>query len=128
MELERLQSWLRTYPGWENATTAGSIELFPLGYEELWRKEDILGNLRLGCRYRFTLCRRAAGNREANAQWLVDFQSWVRQQSALGYAPSFGDDPAFARIQALQGSFKEGGQVCTAAVTLVVDFVKEYAK
>lgn len=128
MELERLQNWLRTYPGWEEVTLVGSIELLPLECEEHWRKEDILGNLRLGVRHRFALSWRAAGNREANVKWLLDFQEWVQRQNALGYAPRFGDDPMLSRIQALQGTLKEGGQVCIYTVTLAVDFVKEYLR
>ncbi len=127
MELERLQNWLRTYPGWEDTATVGSIELFPLGYEELWRKADALGDLRLGGRYRFALYWRAAGSREENDRLVLDFQNWVWQQSAAGLAPAFGDVPDKEWLQARNGSLKENAPVSTYTVTLVADFVKRYA-
>ena len=85
----------------------------------------MLGNLQIVCRYRFDLYRRTAG--ENNAQWLLDFQDWVQQQSVDGQAPYFGDVPAEERLRAEKGTLKEGGQASTYLVTLTAEFVRTYA-
>jgi len=130
--LEKLQKWLKTYPAWEDTllvdfteATPGNAGLFPKGLEEIGRREDVLGNLQIVCRYRFDLYRRTAGRN--NAQWLLDFQDWVQQQSADGQAPYFGDVPGEERLRAEKGTLKEGGQEVTYLVTLTAEFVRAYA-
>ena len=136
-DLERLRQWLLTYPNWEDSLQVdfteaqpGNAGLFPAGMEETGRREDVLGNLQIDCRYRFHLYRHAAGQDDgtANAQWLLEFQNWVQQQSAAGLAPHFGDIPARERLQAQKGSLKETSQVGTGTytVTLIADFMKVY--
>ncbi len=134
-DLEKLRAWLLTYPKWEDTLfvdftehAAGNTGLFPAGLEETGRREDVLGNLQVSCRYRFSLYRQTPGQADgtANAQWLLDFQSWVQQQSAAGLTPHFGDVPARERMQAQKGTLKEASQTGTYTVTLIADFMKVY--
>lgn len=106
----------------------GNAGLFPKGLEEISRREDVLGNLQVTCRYRFALYRQTAGQGDgtADAQWLLDFQNWVQQQSAAGLAPHFGDVPARERLQAQQGALQAASQTGTYVVTLIADFMKVY--
>lgn len=130
--LEKMQQWLQTYPGWQDTLqidltepAPGNAGLFCEGLEERARQADILGNLQITCRYRFTLYRRV-GRDSDEAQWLLDFQNWVQQQSALGLAPHFGDIPRLEQIQAQKGTLKDRGQTGLYAVTLTADFTKVY--
>ena len=134
-DLERVRQWIMTYPQWEDTLTVDFVEtgtgkagLFPLGLEERERREDVLGNVQVACRYHFALYRRTQGQQDctANAQWLLAFQNWVQQQSVAGLAPHFGDMPARERIQAQKGTLKERAQTGTYTVTLIADFIKVY--
>ena len=94
--LEQVAVWVKSYPGWGGAPLAvdntapapGSCGLFPLGEEELERKEDVLGNARIRYRRTFSL-RRVAVRGEQAAKWLMDFGHWARTAPppALGQAP-----------------------------------------
>lgn len=136
-DLEKLRQWLLTYPNWKGTLQVdfmeagpGNAGLFPAGLEELRRREDVLGNPEIDCRYRFALHRKTAGQQDGNedAQWLLDFQHWVQRQSATGAAPHFGDVPSRERISAQKGMLKtvERTGICLYTVTLVADFVKTY--
>ncbi len=134
-DLEKMRAFLQTYPAWEDSlqidfteAAPGNAGLFPGGLEELSRREDVLGNLQIDCRYRFTLYRHTAGQVDGtqNAQWLLDLQNWVQQQSAAGLTPHFGDVPARERLQAQKGTLQERTQTGTYAVTLIADFMKIY--
>lgn len=134
-DLEKLRRWLLTYPAWEDSlqvdfteSVPGSAALFPGGLEERSRREDVLGNLQVDCRYRFTLCRKTAGQCDGadNAQWLLDFQNWVQQQSAAGLTPHFGDVPSRERMQAEKGALQTASETGTYTVTLIADFMKVY--
>lgn len=134
-DLEKMQQWLQSYPGWEENLAVNFVEaepgntgLFPTGPEEVSRQQDVLGNLKITCRYRFTLYRRTAGRTDSayNAQWLLDFQHWVQQQSAAGLAPCFGDVPEQERIYAKGGALQKASLTGVYAVTLVADFMKVY--
>ena len=137
-DLTTLSSWLLTFPGWDEGwvlhtdRTEAEPEntgLFPLGAEELSRREDVLGNVTVRCRYRFYLYRVAQqSDPQANARWLLEFQQWVQQQSAIGAAPRFGDDPKAERLRAEKGKLSEASQTGTGTyvVTLTAEFVKVY--
>ena len=132
-DLEKMQRWLQTYPGWQDILqvdctdpATGNSGLFCEGLEERSRQADILGNLQIGCRYRFTLYRRA--DRDGDARWLLDFQNWVQTQSAMGLAPCFGDVSHLEQLQAQKGSLKERGQTALYAVTLIADFTRVYER
>ena len=136
--LQKVKQWLLTYPGWgdtqlyvdylEAAPCNGG--LYPQGLEERSRRVDMLGNVKISCRYRFALYRMTAGqlNGEENARWLLDFQQWVQQQSVAGLAPKFGDVAADEQIRAEKGQLREASQAGTGTyqVILIADFIKLY--
>ncbi len=136
--MQTLQAWLQTFPLWEDTPIhveyltgiPGEISLFPQGQEILSQREDVLGNRYLSCRCGFILYRVAVGQQDQreNAQWLLAFQDWVRQQNGAGLAPKFGDVPRDSRIRAEKGQLsvrKKSG--CTVhAVMLTADFTKLY--
>lgn len=136
-ELEKLKQWLETWSGWQGALQVDYTQeapvacgLFPLGVEERFRRRDVTGTVTVGCRCRFLLCRvcpgQAAG--QANAQWLLELQSWVREQSSLGLAPVFGDDPEQEQLRAEQGRLKDADQTGTGVYTvqLTAEYIKRY--
>ena len=137
-DLEKMVQWLKTYPGWQDMPlTIDYTEpqpvnggLFPLGMEILSRREDVLGNAWLHCRSRFTLFRSCSGQADntENAQWLLDFQNWVLECSALHRTPRFGDVPEREHLHAEKGRLKEASQTGTGlyAVTLTAEYVKKY--
>lgn len=135
-DLEKMQTWLQTYPGWEDTlqvdfleAVPGNAGLFPQGLEIRARQADVLGNQQVSCRYRFTLYRQKPGQEDSaeDAQWLLDFQTWVQQQSVAGLAPRFGDLPEQELMQAQKGTLHQSGQTKVYAVTLIADFVRQYA-
>ena len=136
--LTKLRNWLQNFPGWDDSwelhtdyldAKPGNSGLYPLGGEEISRREDVLGNVTVQCRYRFYLFRMTQQSDPlANAQWLLEFQEWVRQQSATGAAPQFGDDPKQERLRAEKGKLSEVSQTGTGTyvVTLTAEFIKQY--
>ena len=110
--------------------------IFPSGLVEVKREVDILGDVTVTNQYNFGLYyvfEKAPGDdigASANADWLMDFQEWVQEQSARGLAPVFGDVPRLERITAqngeMLGSQDEG--LAVYAVQLSVLFVKEFQK
>ena len=133
-ELEKLRQWLLTFPGLGRELTVdylgagpGSTGLFPAGLEETSRREDLLGNVQVACRYQFTLYRRMAPGQDS-AQWFLDFQNWVQQQSVAGLAPRFGDVPDEEWLLAQKGKSKElsASGIGTCAVTLTAEFIRNY--
>lgn len=137
-DLEKLRQWLLTYPQWEEGgpmyidytDAVPGLGLYPAGLEELSRQEDVLGNVTVKCRYHFALYRRTAAQEDKtkDAQWLLEFQRWVQQQSIMGLAPRFGDMPGAEQIRAQKGKLKEASQagMATYAVTITADFTKIY--
>ena len=63
-----------------------------------------------------------------NADWIMDFQRWVQDQSITGKAPTFGSDPSSERIQAQNGVLYAADEEGTATymVQLSVNFTKYY--
>lgn len=138
-DLEKLRQWVMSFPRWEDESllyidytgaVPGNVGLYPAGLEEVSRTEDVLGNVTVLCRYRFSLYRVSSGQEDGtiNALWLMDFQNWVRDQSLRGLAPAFGDDPAKEQIRAEKGRLKNGSQTGTGVycVELTAEFVKVY--
>ena len=97
---------------------------FQKGLQEVNRTEDLVGNVKVHCRYRFVLRCMVL----EDSAWLPVFQDWVQQQSALRLIPVLGDVPAEEQVQALDGKLLErsqpGTRVCEVA--LVADFIKIY--
>ena len=138
-DLEKLKTWLATYPGWEDdkpffvddaAPKPGCVGLFPQGLEQVSLRRDITGGQKAACRYRFYLYRASAleENQEENARWLLDFQNWVEAQSAGGLAPRFGDLPQEERLRAEGGSLRKTGKLGSGlyALTLTAEFTRIY--
>ena len=98
--LERVRQWVKGFPQWEEGNllyidftdgVPGSSGLYPGGLEVVSAKADVLGGVKMTCRYHFCLYR--VGNAEGSgrdAAWLLAFQNWVLEQSALGLAPRVG--------------------------------------
>ena len=130
--LEKMTKWLQTFPLWEDSiqidyvdACPGSTGLYPKGLTEVSRREDVLGNLTVGCRLDMIL-RKNAGRSEENAGWLLQFQNWVMEQDRLGLSPKFGDDPKLERIRASEGQLQSHAQVGSALYTvkLLAEFTR----
>lgn len=129
--LEQLRQWLVTFPQWnEGELTVDHTEaqpcnsgLFVQGMEELERKQDITGNIRVRNRCSFSLHRVAGADMQENARWLLQLQQWIQQQSLLGIAPSVGQDQI---IRAEKGSLSrtDPGGAAEYKVNITVDFTQ----
>lgn len=93
--LKKVASWVTSFPQWgdqplsvdHTPPTPGTCGLFPIGEEELDRREDVVGNVH--CRYRQEyLLRRVALRGENAAAWLLSFGRWVKTAPA----PALGQD------------------------------------
>lgn len=142
-DLEKLRNWIQTYPNHEKIA-AFSVDLVdqipfkgsiaPSGLVEITRSEDILGNVTVNNQYNFGLYyafrKDPEDDMEAtkNAEWLMDFQKWIQEQSVLRKTPVFGDDPLKERISAQNGSIYDATEDGTAIymVHLSVSFTKIY--
>lgn len=134
--IQTLLDWLKTYPEWTDehifvdSTHAmpGNVGLYPMGMEQFSVKEDVLGNVTVRNRNRFRLYRVSAAQAEEwdGARWIERFQNWVQQQSLLGLAPRFGDDPRTERIIAHSGKLHSTDRVGTVRYT--VELTVEYEK
>ena len=142
-DLEKLRNWIQTYPNHEKIA-AFSVDLVdqipfkgsiaPSGLVEITRSEDILGNVTINNQYNFGLYyafrKDPEDDMEAtkNAEWLMDFQKWIQEQSVLRKTPVFGDDPLKERISAQNGSIYDATEDGTAIymVHLSVSFTKIY--
>ena len=141
--LEKIREFVSSYPGadilqefrvdfTDQIPANGGI--FPAGLVEVKRTTDILGDVTVTNQYNFGLYyvfEKAPGDdigAAANADWLMDFQAWVQEQSALGRAPVFGDVPRLERISAQNGVLYEAQDEGLAmyAVQLSVLFIKEF--
>ena len=65
-----------------------------------------------------------------NAEWQMDFQEWVQEQSVLHLAPTFGDEPRTERITAQSGAIYSTDDEGTAvyAIQISASFKKNYRK
>lgn len=139
MEPEAMAAWLQCWPGWKQGTklyvdhtdtVPGNCGLFPGGAEEVGRMTDVLGNVTVLCRERFTLYRTAEETEDGgeNASWVHELQGWIGRQSIRGLAPVFGDDPRRSVIRAEKGRLYKSRQTgCTLyAVDITAEFIKYY--
>lgn len=142
-DLEKIKAWIATYPGYDilnnfsvdytdKIPSNGGI--FPAGLVEVARIRDILGNTTVNNQYNFGLYyvfQKDPGDDAGaliNADWLMDFQLWVQEQSVKGLAPTFGDEPRTEKIQAQNGVLYAADEEGTATymVQLSVNFTKYY--
>lgn len=142
-DLEKIRQWLLTYPGigrlqglkvdyYSAQPDNGSID--PSGLIEISRKEDILGNTTVENQYNFALyfvLAKAPEDDEGaveNADWIMDFQRWVQEQSIRRLAPTFGDEPKSETIKAQNGKVEAADEEGTGIymVQLSINFTKIY--
>lgn len=101
---------------------------------EVSRKRDIVGNTTITNQYNFGLYyvfEKAPNDDEGaakNADWIVDLQEWVQEQSVTGAAPVFGDDPREEQITAQNGTLLQTDEEGTGVyvVQLSVRFIKKF--
>ena len=148
-DLQKVKDWLKTYPG--TAAKPGfpddefyidfthndpaNAGLFPHGIQEIGRRSDICGNTTVSCQYNFTLVpvfTKVAREHEIatqNAEWMMDFQQWIQEQSIRTQAPVFGDiDTDSEVIRAQNGMYlndRDNG-VGAYTVVLTIQFKKYY--
>lgn len=140
--LKKLREWLATYQGFDilaqfqvdytNQIPANG-GVFPSGLVEIQRRKDIFGNVTISDQYNFGLYYvfEKAPNDDVgatlNADWIMDFQTWVQEQSAAGTAPVFGDVPRDERITAQNGVLYEATNegLATYMVQLSIQFTKK---
>lgn len=141
--LEKIRDFVKSYPGSDifldfHVDYTDQIPfnggVFPSGLVEVSRKKDILGNATVTNQYNFGLYyvfEKSPGDdagAEVNANWVMDFQEWVQEQSIIGAAPIFGDDPKSEKIIAQNGVLYDADEEGTAMymVQLSVQFIKNY--
>lgn len=141
--LEKMRDFVASYPDadifekfsidyTDNVPDNGG--LFPTGLVEVSRTKDLLGNVTVRNQYNFalyTLFTKSPGDDMGatyNAEWVMGFQEWVQQQSALGLAPQFGDIAREEEITAENGQVHSADNEGTAlyAVQISVRFTKEF--
>ena len=142
-DLDRLRVWLRKCPNadafqnWKIDYTdqlPGTFGVFPAGLVENSRREDILGNITVENQYNFSIYLifpKAPGDDTAaqfNADWVMEFQHWVQEQSARHFAPTFGDDPLHERIRAQNGALytAEASGLAMYMIQISATFSKNY--
>lgn len=141
--LEKIRKWLATFPG-NDCLQSLQVDYFspepengsiaPSGLTEISRTKDILGNITVENQYNFGLYfvfAKALKDDEGatqNADWVMELQEWIQEQSVMGKAPVFGDEPKEEWIQAQNGSIFDVTQEGTAEymVQLSVNFIKKY--
>lgn len=143
--LTKIREWLATFPGNDRleslqvdyvSAEPGSGSIAPSGLIEISRIEDILGNITVENQYNFGLYYVFAKSTDddegstQNADWMMDLQEWVQEQSITGAAPRFGEEPAAEKIKAQNGSIYGANEEGTAIymVQLSINFIKKYVK
>ena len=126
--LEKVAAWLESFPLWDGekltidsiGPAPGSLGLFPMGVEEISRREDVLGNLETVNRLTLKLCRVSNGNSALAAHWLLALQDWVNRKNGAGQIPRLGDLPGRAAITAQHGLLASPAQTGTGRYELII--------
>lgn len=129
--LQKLKSWLSSCPflaggiGVNHTDAAvGSAGLYPLGYEEVEVREDVLGNRIVTCRERFRLYQVTAMDMaEPEGERLMALQNWVREQALTKQTPQFGDVPGQEWIRAEKGTLSSVSRLGTGKFTVQITVV-----
>lgn len=141
--LQKIRDWLKSFPKIGEAIDLcvdyyadqpENSSIAPSGLLEVSRKVDILGNITVENQYNFALYfvfPKSPGDdvgATKNAEWLLDFQNWVQQQSVCRLAPAFGDDPKAETIKAQNGEISYAGPegIAMYSVLLSVNFIKKH--
>lgn len=142
--LNKIRNWIKTFPkygkvqdlkvDYYSTTPDETSSIAPSGLQEISRTEDILGNVIVENQYNFNLefvLTKSPGDdvgATENADWLLQFQEWVQEQSIRRAVPVFGDEPARETVKAQNGANEyadlDGNGVYT--VLLSVNFFKKY--
>lgn len=144
-EIDKIRDWLKTSPQWDEYMSQFNVDftdaipnnggIFPSGLVELDRNTDIFGNTTVHNQYNFAIyCVLVKPEYDDmialnNADWVMDFQNWVQEQSITHVAPTFGDDPRKETIKAQNGvmySPSEDGTTAMYMIQLSVEFIKTY--
>lgn len=142
-DLEKVRNWLLSYPKidriqglgvdyYSAQPNNGSID--PSGLVEISRTTDIIGNTTVRNQYNFALYFVLAKSPEdnvgatENADWLLDLQKWIQEQSIRKQAPIFGDEPKTETISAQNGKVDAADEEGTGvySVQLSIEFTKIY--
>ena len=107
--------------------------LFPSGLVEVSRVYDIIGDCTVTNQYNFGLycvLEKAPGDdvlNAENAELVMELQRWIQEQSILGKAPTFGDQPREEAITAQNGALYAAEDEGTGIymMQISVRFVKE---
>lgn len=140
-DLARIRAWILTFPKIDRlnglnvdyySTQLDNSSIAPSGLQEISRTEDILGNVTVKNQYNFSLefvLTKSPGDdvgATENADWLLEFQTWVQEQSIRKLVPTFGDEPSSETVKAQNGANTyadlEGNGVYT--VLLSINFKK----
>ena len=142
-DLARIRAWIATFPGFDilgsfrcdyTDQIPASGGVFPAGLVEISRTEDILGNVTAVNQYNFGLYYVLEkspdddGGATENADWIMDFQRWVQEQSVRGLAPRIGNTDEREVIRAQNGALYDAQDEGTATymVALSVQFTQFY--
>jgi hypothetical protein len=136
--LEKMRAFVASYPDHDilarldvdyTDKVPNAAGLFPSGLVEVSRTRDILGDVTVENQLNFALYTTLEKFEDGtdNAEWQLAFQEWVQEQSALGLAPTFGDEPRTERIQAQNGQLYSADEEGTAlyAIQISVNYTKK---
>ena len=136
--LEKMRAFVASYPDHDilarldvdyTDKVPNAAGLFPSGLVEVSRTRDILGDVTVENQLNFALYTTLEKYEDGtdNAEWQLAFQQWVQEQSALGLAPTFGDEPRTERIQAQNGQLYSADEEGTAlyAIQISVNYTKK---
>lgn len=143
--LEKVRTWIAAYPDFDilgefrvdyTDQAPGNGGIFPSGIVEVERRRDIMGSVSVTNQYNFGIycvLEKAPGDdigASVNADWIMGFQEWVQEQSVLGLAPMFGDEPRHEKITAQNGVLYEANDEGTATymVQLSAQFRKNFKR
>lgn len=143
--LDVMREFVESYEGFDvlgdlridyTSNVPNSAGLFPAGLVEVARRKDIFGNVESDRQANFalyTVMEKAPGDDSGatyNAGWLMGFQEWVLEQSALGLAPTFGDVPDEESMVAQNGQLYESDAEGWAmyAIQISASFTKRFER
>lgn len=141
-DLEKVREWLKGFSGIPQefsidytSEVPGNAGLFPNGVIEINRKENIVGDITVTNQYNFAIytvfpkMQQEDMQATNNAEWVMELQKWVQEQSIRKLAPTFGNaDIEHETIKAQNGMFygsKDDG-AGLYMVTITAQFKKEY--
>lgn len=141
-DLEKVREWLKGFDGLPSEfaidytnEVPGNAGLFPNGLVEISRKENIVGDIVVTNQYNFAIymvfpkMQQEDIQATINAEWVMNLQKWVQEQSVKGLAPTFGNvaqeqEQMKAQNGMFYGSKDDGAGLYM--ITLTAQFKQEY--